>query len=465
MSQNNAPKRGRGNNSRGRRGAALSVDVRPELRATTGKGGYFMTRGGDQQDGENRRNGRGNGGNRRGNRGASHTSGNRNAAPRSRNGQRGKKNNRPTFDISKLVRKAIQTTETVAFEPKHKFEDFKIHEKLKANIAKRKFVHPTPIQDGAIPYVLDGRDVIGIANTGTGKTAAFLIPLINKVFHRKKEKVLILVPTRELAIQIDEEFRDFSFGSGLRSAVCIGGAHMDRQISDLRRGPSFVIGTPGRTKDLIERGHLDLSGFGNVVLDEVDRMLDMGFVKDIKYLLSLVKEERQSLFFSATMENGAKDLAVKFLQNPVTVAIKSRPTSENVDQDVVHVNSREEKMENLHDILVQPQCSKVIIFARTKRGAERLGKDLVKRGFRAGAIHGDMSQGQRQRSLQGFRDGRLSILVATDVAARGLDIDGVTHVINYDMPASYEDYIHRIGRTGRGSNSGHALTFVEHYEK
>mgnify|MGYP006271302233 CR=1 FL=1 len=380
-------------------------------------------------------------------------------------GGRGKKNVAQNIDPALFVRKAIQVTETTEFHPEHKFADFHIHEKLKANIAKRNYVHPTPIQDGAIPHIIKGRDVIGIANTGTGKTAAFLIPLINKTFHKQNQKVLIMVPTRELAVQIEEEFREFSKGSGLLAATCIGGAHMDRQVRTLRQNPSFVIGTPGRVKDLIERGYLDLSLVNNVVLDEVDRMLDMGFIQDIKYLLSLVQEERQSLFFSATMEKTARELAEKFLNNPVTVAIKSRATSENVDQDVVHVSSREEKIELLHEILLQPKSEKVVIFSRTKRGADRLSKLLESRGFKAGALHGDMSQGQRQRSMDAFRQGRLSVLVATDVAARGLDIDGVTHVINYDQPATYEDYIHRIGRTGRGKNTGTALTFIEHFTR
>jgi ATP-dependent RNA helicase RhlE len=380
-------------------------------------------------------------------------------------GSRKKKVTTQEIDVSRFVKKAIRTTETVAYEPEHKFADFSIHAKLKANIAKRNFIHPTPIQDGAIPHILNGRDVIGIANTGTGKTGAFLVPLINKAFHNPNEKVLILVPTRELALQIEDEFRAFSQGSGLHSAILIGGAHMDRQIFALRKRPSFIIGTPGRVKDLIERGYLDLSVVNNVVLDEVDRMLDMGFVKDIKYLLSLVQEERQSLFFSATMEKGARDLMRNFLHNPVTVAIKSRATSENVDQDIVYVGSREEKLETLHEILMQPQCKKVVIFVRTKRGAEKLGRELVARGFKAGALHGDMSQGQRQRSMKAFREDHMRILVATDVAARGLDIDGVTHVLNYDLPATYEDYIHRIGRTGRGNNTGSALTFVENFVK
>lgn len=379
------------------------------------------------------------------------------------NGRRGKK--RP-YELSDFVRKAVVSEDVPVFEPKHQFSDFSLHPKLKQNILRRNFANPTPIQDGAIPAILEGRDVIGVANTGTGKTAAFLLPLIHKAFSAKgKEKVLILVPTRELALQINEEFTSFSKGSGLLSALCIGGAHMDLQIRALRRHPSFVIGTPGRVKDLIERGFLDLSDFNNIVLDEVDRMLDMGFVRDIKFLLSLLSKERQSLFFSATMERGVRDMAASFLQNPITIAVKSRATSENVNQDVLRIETKEQKVETLHDLLLKEEFRKVLVFNRTKHGADKLARTLSVRGFKAGAIHGNLSQRQRERALSGFRESRIQVLVATDVAARGLDIPNVTHVINYDLPETYEDYIHRIGRTGRGNSVGSALTFIEQFER
>ncbi len=397
----------------------------------------------------------------------SHSSRPKWSAPKgsNRRGGKGKSPLERNFDISQFVKKAVVSTETEAFRPEHTFSDFPIHEKLKRNIASRNFENPTPIQDAAIPHVLSGRDVIGIANTGTGKTAAFLIPLINKIFHApKSEFVLIIVPTRELALQIQAEFAEFSKGSGLRSAVVIGGAHMHSQVRDLRLRPNFIIGTPGRIKDLIERGLMDISGFNNVVLDEVDRMLDMGFVRDIKHILSLIQKDRQSLFFSATMESGVREIAKSFLVNPITVFVKSRATSENVHQDVVHVNDKEEKIERLHEMLIQESFQKVLVFSKTKHGAEKLAKALFDRGFKAGAIHGDLSQGQRERSLSRFRENHLRVLVATDVAARGLDIDGITHVINYDLPMTYEDYIHRIGRTGRGANIGYAFTFVERSE-
>ena len=373
---------------------------------------------------------------------------------------RGAKSAARELDFTQFVKKAIQTTETETYNPTHKFADFEMHSKLKANIAARGYVHPTPIQDGAIPHILKGRDLIGIANTGTGKTAAFLLPLIHKTFKHHTEKALIIVPTRELALQIEEELRIFSAGSGLRSALCIGGSHMGDQLRSLSRRPSFVVGTPGRLKDLVERGKLPLGEFGNIVLDEVDRMLDMGFITDIKYLVALMKEPRQSLFFSATMPREIAELAKKFLSDPITITIKSRATAENVDQDVVKVGLREEKIEVLHNLLLKPELHKVLIFGRTKHGVDKLAKRLIERGFSADSIHGDKSQSQRQRALRRFSKDEIAILVATDVAARGLDIPDVTHVINYELPENYEDYIHRIGRTGRGSKSGNALTFI-----
>ena len=380
-------------------------------------------------------------------------------------GGRGRSSFGANLDISQFVKKAAPVAEHVPFKPECRFSDFPIHEKLKAIIASRGFVDPTPIQDGAIPHILNGRDVIGIANTGTGKTAAFLVPLINKVFHSpKSEYVLVLAPTRELALQIQEEFLAFSKGSGICSALVIGGAHMHTQVRDLRAKPNFIFGTPGRVKDLVERRLLDLSPVNTVVLDEVDRMLDMGFVQDMKHILSLVRKERQSLFFSATLEGAVRDLAKTFLVNPITIFVKTRATSENVHQDVVSVKTSAEKVEVLHELLLKEEFRKVLVFSKTKRGADRLARTLFDRGFKAGAIHGDLSQGQRERSLMKFREDSFRILVATDVAARGLDIDGITHVINYDLPMTYEDYVHRIGRTGRGTNIGYALTFVERFE-
>jgi len=371
------------------------------------------------------------------------------------------RNTRKPLDYSKFIKKASRVSDVEEYVAKHKFSDFAVADKLKRNIRARGYETPTPIQDGAIPLVLDGRDVIGIADTGTGKTAVFLIPLINKVIKDPRQKALIIAPTRELATQIDTELRSFSHGMRIFSVQCIGGANIDRQIRGLSRNPQFVIGTPGRINDLIKRGKLRLGNVQNVVVDEVDRMLDMGFIVDVRELLSFLPQSRQSLFFSATVSGEISTLIRTFSNNPVTVAIKSTVTSDNIDQDIVRVRGSRNKIETLHDLLVQDDFRKVLIFGKTKRGVERLSKELHTRGFKTTSIHGDKSQSKREKALQLFKQNHLNILVATDVAARGLDIDTVTHVINYDPPESYGDYIHRIGRTGRANKQGVALTFVD----
>ncbi len=347
------------------------------------------------------------------------------------------------------------------FVPQHQFADFEIQPALKQNIAAKGYTTPTPIQDRTIPHILRGQDVVGIANTGTGKTGAFLIPLINKVLRNPQERVLIMVPTRELAIQIAEEFRGFSKGLRMYAAVCVGGASIHLQIQDLRRKPAFVIGTPGRLKDLLERKQLILSGFKSVVLDEADRMLDMGFINDMRAILKLLITPRHTLFFSATLSHEIEKLIGEFLREPVRISVKTGDTAKNVEQDVVRVEKGKDKLDVLHDLLVQPEFSKVLIFGRTKHGVERLSKMLSQRGFKAESIHGNKTQQKRQKALGLFKQNHIQVLVATDVAARGLDIPDVTHVVNYDIPMTYEDYVHRIGRTGRAGKRGKALTFVE----
>ena len=364
-------------------------------------------------------------------------------------------------DPSVFIKRSTSVVEETPFVPHNSFADFEILDQLKANIAAKGYTHPTPIQDQAIQPILDGRDLIGLANTGTGKTAAFLIPLINKVFKTRTSKVLIIAPTRELAAQINSEFRSFSQGLGLYSALLIGGSGLQRQTSDVRRRPHFVIATPGRLRDMIERKILYLGDFDSFVLDEVDLMVDIGFIHDIKYFVSLLPQVRQSLFFSATMGPKVNEVLRDFVNNPVTVSVKQQDTAENVDQDVVKVLSRDQKIEQLHDLLIKDGFDKVLIFGRTKHGVEKLDKQLAARGFKVGAIHGNKNQNQRQRALESFKRNETQILLATDVASRGLDITNVTHVINYDLPETFDDYIHRIGRTGRAGQKGIALTFVE----
>ena len=365
-------------------------------------------------------------------------------------------------DPSMFIKKATFTLEDAAnYTPHNDFSDFQIANPLKRNILLKGYTQPTPIQDQAIEPILKGRDLIGLANTGTGKTAAFLIPIIDKIFKNRNEKALIIAPTRELAVQITQEFRDFSKEMRLYSALIIGGTNMQRQIHDIRRNPHVVVGTPGRLKDLIEQRVLRLDDFSIFVLDEVDLMVDIGFINDVKYFVSLLPEVRQSLFFSATISPKIRDILQAFVKDPVTVSVRQGSTSENVDQDVIKVISREKKIDQLHDVLIQDGFEKVLVFGRTKHSIDRLHKELEFRGFKTGAIHGNKSQGQRKRVLDSFKQNEIQVLLATDVASRGLDIPDVTHVINYELPESYDDYIHRIGRTGRANKTGTALTFID----
>jgi|CXWL01.1.fsa_nt_gi superfamily II DNA/RNA helicase len=368
------------------------------------------------------------------------------------------------IDLSKLINKAVKGVVEAPFVPKHAFIDFPIDATLKENITGKGYVTPTPIQDESIPHVLRGKDVVGLANTGTGKTAAFLIPLIDKVLKlralQKNERVLVMVPTRELAIQIEEEFWGFAKRLGLNAVVCVGGASIEPQIRVLRRTPAFVIGTPGRLKDLMERRELDISQFGTIVLDEADRMLDMGFIDDMRFIIGKTSNERHTLFFSATMGRDVERLVNEFLRNPVMVSVKTRDTAATIDQDVVYA-SRADKFNVLMEMLKLPEFDKALVFGRTKHGVERLARDISHAGVPAESIHGDKTHGKRQKALGLFKRDHVKVLVATDVAARGLDISGVSHVINYDLPATYEDYTHRIGRTGRAGKAGKALTFIE----
>jgi superfamily II DNA/RNA helicase len=346
------------------------------------------------------------------------------------------------------------------FTPQNSFADFDVNPLLKTNITAKGFVIPSPIQDKTIPHALTGRDVIGIADTGTGKTAAFAIPVLHSLM-LSDSRVLVIAPTRELAQQIEVEFRSLAKGSNLRSAVLIGGTGMGMQLRDLRARPQIVIGTPGRIKDHLERGSLHLDNVNHVVLDEVDRMLDMGFVNDVRSILSQLASQRQSFFFSATLDNRVQTLIETFSKDPIIISVKTGDTGENIHQDVVRVGHSSEKISKLHDLLINGQITKAIIFDDTQRSVERLSNELIARGFKADAIHGGKSQGQRKRALDKFKANQVNILVATDVAARGIDVKDISHVINYSTPQTYEDYVHRIGRTGRASKVGHALTFVE----
>ncbi len=393
---------------------------------------------------------------------STNSSGNfRNFSPRGRSFPRNGRRFSEKIDISKFIQRTTSTETAVAYKVKNSFKDFSLSQKLKENLALKGFSTPTPVQDQAINPILNGRDLIGLANTGTGKTAAFLLPMIEKVNKNRYEKVLIIAPTRELALQIDNEFRAFSNGINIYSAACVGGAPIGKQIYNLKRNPNFVIGTPGRLKDLSDRRLIQFEKFQNIVLDEVDRMLDMGFVEEITTILNQMPVNRQSLFFSATMPIKIRTLVKQFLKDPVIVEVKSGDTSKNVMQDIVRIHQSENKFDKLQDILNNSDMKKVLIFSETKHEVEKLAVTLSNNGLQAESIHGDKRQSQRQRALSAFKNDNVKILVATDVAARGLDINDITHVINYTVPQTYNDYIHRIGRTGRGDKSGIALTFIE----
>ena len=364
------------------------------------------------------------------------------------------------IDPALFINKAVVTETVTEYVPEHKFADFHVEPELKANIAKKGYIVPTPIQDRAIPHILKGGDVVGIANTGTGKTAAFLIPIINKLMHDRRTTALIMVPTRELALQINEELRALAPGLRLFSATFVGGTSVYRDVQKLRQHNQIIIGTPGRLKDMLERGALDLENVTTVVLDEADRMLDMGFIHDMRTMLGQIPDSAQGLFFSATLSKEIERLVTDFLTDPVTISVKTQETANSIDQDVIRVKPGELKIDILEKLLRDPAFDKVLVFGETKHGVEKLAKELSRRGIKAESIHGNKTHGKRQNALRMFKDAHAQVLVATDVAARGLDIAGVSHVINYDIPHTYEDYVHRIGRTGRAGKRGKALTFI-----
>ncbi|MFC2770166.1 MAG: DEAD/DEAH box helicase [Streptococcus gordonii] len=342
-----------------------------------------------------------------------------------------------------------------------KFNELHLSTELLAEIEKAGFVEASPIQEQTIPLALAGKDVIGQAQTGTGKTAAFGFPTLEKIdTDNPAVQALVIAPTRELAVQSQEELFRFGRSKGVKVRSVYGGSSIEKQIKALKSGAHIVVGTPGRLLDLIKRKALKLNQIETLILDEADEMLNMGFLEDIESIISRVPEERQTLLFSATMPDAIKRIGVKFMKEPEHVKIAAKElTTELVDQYYIRVKENEkfDTMTRLMDV-EQPELS--IVFGRTKRRVDELTRGLKIRGFRAEGIHGDLDQGKRLRVLRDFKNGNLDVLVATDVAARGLDISGVTHVYNYDIPQDPESYVHRIGRTGRAGKSGQSITFV-----
>ena len=379
--------------------------------------------------------------------------------------QKRRQNSRPqkgqNINTSRYVNKAVEPQAEEPYAPTHSFKDFRLNQRTVTTLDHLGFVKPSEIQDKCISPALDGKDIIGLANTGTGKTAAFLLPIIDKLAaNREPVSVLILAPTRELAQQINQEFIRFSAGQKIYSTVVVGGANIKRQIHDIQRGPQVIIGTPGRVKDLINRRVLRLANIKTFVLDEADRMCDMGFERDIRWIASELPADRQTLCYSATMTPSVKSIVEEFMRSPITVSAIKHETNNHIEQNIIQARDKAHKIELLTEMLRQPDFEKVIIFGETKFGMQRLSDALNQSGLSAAAIHGNKSQSQRERALASFKNGEVQVLVATDVAARGLDIPNVSHVINFDQPRVYDDYVHRIGRTGRAGNRGNALTFV-----
>jgi len=342
------------------------------------------------------------------------------------------------------------------------FTELGLHTALASKCASLGFTEPTPIQRQAIPVILSGSDLIGCAATGTGKTAAFLLPMLQRLSAKPCDgtRALILAPTRELASQIAENLQMLDAKKKTPWVNIIGGASMNKQRAALRRGASVVIATPGRLLDHLENRTVDLSRVETLVLDEADRMLDMGFLPAIRSIIDQLPSERQTLLFSATMPPPIEQIAREHMRRPKVVEVNPRTQAAETVRQTVYPVSTESKTNLLLHLLEREQCARALIFTRTRSGAERLSRVLAASRHRVDRIHADRSQSQREAALRGFKDGCCEVLVATDIAARGIDIDLVTHVINYDVPATPADYVHRIGRTGRAGNAGHAITLL-----
>ena len=345
-----------------------------------------------------------------------------------------------------------------------KFTELGLSAEILRAIAEQGYDTPTPIQQQAIPVVLDGRDLMACAQTGTGKTAGFTLPILQRLQGKRarprQPRVLVLTPTRELAMQVEESVRTYGKHLPTTSLAVFGGVGMNPQVQALARGIDILVATPGRLMDHMQQKTVDLSAVEILVLDEADRMLDMGFIRDIRKILAVMPKQKQSLLFSATFSDDIRELAQSFLHDPASVEVARRNTAaESVTQRVIHVD-REQKRDLLVHLFQTHAWHQVLVFTRTKYGADALARKLDKAGIRAAALHGDKSQGARVRALNDFKDGKLTALVATDIAARGLDIDALPHVINFELPNMPEDYVHRIGRTGRAGMEGEALSLV-----
>jgi ATP-dependent RNA helicase RhlE len=366
-----------------------------------------------------------------------------------------------SINPNQLIKRAVQKDEIV-FEPSLSFDQMQLHPRVKNALHRKGYTDPTEIQEKTIGLLIKGHDLLGIAKTGTGKTAAYLVPVIHRLLTEERPfQSLIVVPTRELAVQVEGEFNSLVRGFGFNAACFVGGKSISNDYRKLRQLNHIIVGTPGRLIDLMNRGVLRLNRFSVLVLDEFDRMLDMGFIQDVTTIVTAMENRRQTLLFSATLDKTQRKMIDELLTDPIEVNVNSHDISgDHIDQDIIRVGSTEDKFGILLNMLRQDEFSRVLLFADTKRMVERMGIQLQRSGIRAEMIHGDKSQNMREKALNSFKKGHVQVLVATDVAARGLDISDVTHVINYQLPRDYESYVHRIGRTGRAGKGGKALTFV-----
>ncbi|TXC75644.1 DEAD/DEAH box helicase [Luteibaculum oceani] len=374
--------------------------------------------------------------------------------------RRSKKRMVSSINPKMLVKSAVKST-VKPYTPSQCYADMALRPEILKNLSAKGYTHPTEIQDKAIASLISGRNMVGIAATGTGKTGAFLIPIVEQMLCNKGKTALVVVPTRELAEQVLIEFKALSRGMGLSSACFIGGTNVGKDLGIARRKQDLIVGTPGRLLDLVNQGALRLKGTEILVLDEFDRMLDMGFLPDVKSIVSCMKSRMQTMLFSATLKSDQEKHIQQLLSDPIRIKVSSgTESSDNVEQNIIKVKPDENKFDLLKNLLLQPSFEKVILFAETKRSVDKIQVKLQKVGVMSDVIHGNKSQNYRSNAIRKFKSGKTRVLVATDVAARGIDVDGVTHVINYQLPLTMDSYIHRIGRTGRAGKTGMAYTFI-----
>ena len=366
------------------------------------------------------------------------------------------------IDINDLIKEA-SIAKKVKYSSSTTFNEMPLNKQLKANLKNKGIEQPTQIQEESIPSLLEGRNLIGIANTGTGKTAAFLIPIIQQMVGDKvNQQALIIVPTRELALQVEQEFKDLSKGLGLSASCFIGGTSVNKDIARLRNKQQLIIGTPGRLLDLQNQRILKLSNASILIIDEFDKLFDMGFIGDVKKLTQAMTNRKQTMLFSATLDQKQEALIKSMIESPIRVLVSSgKSTTDHIQQDIIRVKEGEDKFQLLQNLIKKDGFQKILVFAETKRLVDKIAKKLNQGGVLSDRIHGNKSQNYRNLALNKFKLGDIKVLVATDVAARGIDVSDVSHVINYQLPSSLDSYIHRIGRTGRAGKSGQAYTFVE----